>query len=214
MTKVWPSVAEAYQDNIMALTPEQIARIRGAAFGQNQAPAGGAISTPGGVRGLSSSWDNNSKIDGMPSPKASAAPVAGKENLFTGLCDALNQFQLELVKLKQRSIPDQYVIEFAPAALGESAIKRPGDQNKAQAPMQNNATAKKLDNAVTKLNTDAMTWPVSAGSQIVQVIDNVMRVSSFITDQQIVQISPVPDPVTGVQKQVSSPGTSKPMAWF
>ena len=75
---------------------------------------------------------------------ASAAPVAGKENLFTGLCDALNQFQLGLVKLKQRSIPDQYVIEFAPSVLGDSTIKRPGDQNKAQAPMQNNATAKKL----------------------------------------------------------------------
>jgi hypothetical protein len=146
--------------------------------------------------------------------KASAAPVAGKENLFTGLCAALNQFQLELVKLKQRSIPDQYVIEFAPSVLGDSTIKRPGDQNKAQAPMQNNATAKKLLPAENSLNTNAMTWPVSAGSQIVQVIDNVMRVSSYITDQQIVQISPVPDPVTGVQKQVSSPGTGKPMAWF
>ena len=146
--------------------------------------------------------------------KASAAPVAGTQNLFTGLCDALNQKQLELVKLKQRSIPDQYVIEFAPSALGESTIKRPGDQNKAQAPMQNNATAKKLLKEENRVNLDAMTWPVAAGSQIVQVIDNVMRVSSFITDQQIVQVSPVPDPVTGVQKQVSSPGTGKPMAWF
>lgn len=151
--------------------------------------------------------------NGAP-PKASAAPVAGKENLFTGLCDALNQFQAQLVKDKKREIPDQYVIEFAPAALGDSTIKRPGDQNKAQAPMQNNATATKLLPAENSLNLSAMTWPVSAGSQIVQVIDNVMRVSSYITDQQIVQISPVPDPVTGVQKQVSSPGTGKPMAWF
>ena len=29
-------------------------------------------------------------------PKASAAPVAGTENLFTGLCAALNQFQEQL----------------------------------------------------------------------------------------------------------------------
>jgi len=147
-------------------------------------------------------------------PKASAAPVAGTENLFTGLCAALNQFQAQLVKDKKREIPDQYVIEFAPAALGDSVIKRPGDQNQTQAPMQNNATAKKLDPEENSVNRSAMTWPVSAGSQIVQVIDNVMRVSSFITDQQIVQISPVPDPVTGVQKQVSSPGTGRPMAWF
>jgi hypothetical protein len=146
--------------------------------------------------------------------KASAAPVAGTENLFTGLCAALNQFQAQLVKDKKREIPDQYVIEFAPSALGDATLKRPGDQNKAQAPMQNNATAKKLLPAENSVNLSAMTWPVSAGSQIVQVIDNVMRVSSYITDQQIVQISPVADPVTGVQKQVSSPGTGKPMAWF
>ena len=147
--------------------------------------------------------------------KASAAPVAGKQDIFTGLCDALKQFQAQLVKDGKREIPDQYVIEFAPSALGDATIKRPGDQNQAQAPMQNNATASdKLDNAKNAVNLDAMTWPVTAGTQIVQLIDNVMRVSSYITDQQIVQVSPVPDPVTGVQKQVSSPGTGKPPAWF
>lgn len=147
--------------------------------------------------------------------KASAAPVAGKQDIFTGLCDALNSHQLELVKLKQREIPDQYVIEFAPSALGDATVKRPGDQNQNQAPMQNNATASdRLAQEKQSLNRSAMTWPVSAGTQIVQLIDNVMRVSSYITDQQIVQISPVADPKTGVQKQVSSPGTGKPPAWF
>jgi len=147
--------------------------------------------------------------------KASAAPVAGKQDIFTGLCDALNSHQLELVKLKQREIPDQYVIEFAPSALGDATVKRPGDQNNSQAPMKNNTTASdKLDQEKQSLNKNAMTWPVAAGTQIVQLIDNVMRVSSYITDQQIVQISPVADPKTGVQKQVPSPGTGQPMAWF
>ena len=159
---------------------------------------------------------NSSNTSSSEAPqKASAAPVAGTQSIFTGLCDALNQYQLELVKLKQREIPDQYVIEFAPAALGESTIKRPGDQNNAQAPMQNNVTASdKLLSEKQSLNKNAMTWPVAAGTQIVQLIDNVMRVSSYITDQQIVQVSPVADPKTGVQKQVSSPGTGQPMAWF
>lgn len=150
---------------------------------------------------------------GAPS-KASAAPVAGKENLFTGLCDALNQFQKDLVKKKLRAIPDQYVIEFAPVALGSSTLKRPGDQNITQAPMQNNNTAKKIDPATNQVNKSAITWPVSAGTQIVQLIDNVMRSSSYITDQQIVQISPTADPKTGVQKQESSPGTGKPTVWY
>jgi hypothetical protein len=177
-----------------------------AEFGGAEAVAEATGTTSGGL----TAGINNT---GAPA-KASAAPVAGTENLFTGLCAALNQFQAQLVKDKKREIPDQYVIEFAPSALGESTLKRPGDQNKAQAPMQSNATPEKLDRAKNAVNLSAMTWPVSAGSQIVQVIDNVMRVSSFITDQQIVQISPVPDPVTGLQKQVSSPGTGKPMAWF
>ena len=148
-------------------------------------------------------------------PKASDAPVAGKQNIFTGLSTALNQHQLELVKSKKRAIPDQFVIEFAPPALAESTVKRPGDQNPTQAPMQNNNSAEnKLLQEKQSVNRSAMTWPVSAGSQIIQVIDNVMRVSSYITDQQIVQISPVPDPITGVQKQVASPGTGRPPAWY
>ena len=163
-----------------------------------------------GVRKTNTSTPSSSDA---PS-KASAAPVAGTQDIFTGLCDALAQFQAQLVKDGKREIPDQYVIEFAPQALGDATIKRPGDQNKAQAPMQNNQTAKKLIAEQNKVNLDAMTWPVAAGTQIVQLIDNVMRVSSYITDQQIVQISPVPDPVTGVQKQVPSPGTGQPMAWF
>lgn len=155
------------------------------------------------------------QVDKTQAPsKASAAPVAGSQDIFTGLCDALNAHQLELVKLKQREIPDQYVIEFAPSALGDATVKRPGDQNLSQAPMQNNNTAKKLLKEENSVNRSAMTWPVTAGTQIVQLIDNVMRVSSYITDQQIVQISPVPDPITGVQKQVPSPGTGQPPAWF
>jgi hypothetical protein len=146
--------------------------------------------------------------------KASAAPVAGKESLFTGLCDALNQFQAQLVKDKKREIPDQYVIEFAPPALGDAIVKRPGDQNQSQSPMQNNNTAEKINPEINSVNRSAITWPVTAGTQIIQLIDNVLRSSSFITDQQIVQISPIADPKTGVQKQVTSPGTGKPPVWF
>jgi hypothetical protein len=147
--------------------------------------------------------------------KASAAPVAGSQDIFAGLCQSLNQNQQELIKLKQREIADIYDIRFDPPAMGQSTIKRPGDQNLGQAPMQNNATAKKLDSKENKVNTNAMTWTVKAGSQIVQVIDQVLRNSSYITDQQIVQISPVADPITGVQKQTPSPGTGTgTTAWY
>jgi hypothetical protein len=175
-----------------------------------------ALNTPAdGVRKLSSTWDDSSALPGQAPPKASNAPVAGSQNIFAGLCTALNDHQQELVKQKLREIPDEYVIKFAPPAMGAATVKRPGDQDQSQAPMQNNnTTANKLDPAKNSVNRSAMTWPVKAGSQIVQVIDNVMRVSSYITDQQIVQYSSVPDPKTGVQKQIPSPGTGKPPAWY
>jgi hypothetical protein len=148
-------------------------------------------------------------------PKASDAPVAGKENLFTGLVEALNQQQQDLIKQKKREIADIYDIKFDPAIMGESTVKRPGDQNITQAPMQNNQTAEKLDTAKNNVNRSAMTWPVKGGTQIVQLIDQIIRNSSYITDQQIVQISPTADPVTGVQKQTPSPGTGTgDTAWY
>ena len=133
--------------------------------------------------------------------KASAAPVAGEQNIFAGLCDALNKYQKELVKLKKREIPDQYVIEFAPASVGASTVKRPGPQDATTAPMQNPNTAKKIDPTENNLNRNAQTWPIAAGTQIIKVIDDVMRNSSYITDQQNVEITTATDPVTGVQTQ-------------
>jgi len=148
-------------------------------------------------------------------PKASDAPVAGKENLFTGLVEALNQQQQDLIKQKKREIADIYDIRFDPPIMGESTVKRPGDQNITQAPMRNNQTAKKLNTAEDNVNRNAMTWPVKAGTQIVQLIDQIIRNSSYITDQQIVQISPIADPVTGLQKQTPSPGTGTgDTAWY
>ena len=133
--------------------------------------------------------------------KATGAPVAGKENIFTGLCEALNQNQQELVKLKKREIPDQYVIEFTPASMGASTVKRPGAQDATTAPMQTSDTANKVNKEINKVNRVARTWPIEAGTQIIKVIDDVMRNSSFVTDQQNVEITTATDAVTGIQTQ-------------
>jgi len=174
-----------------------------------------ALNTPAGVRSGDADAQEGGFYGGGP-PKASGAPVAGSQDIFAGLCQALNQHQQDLVKQKLRVVPDEYAIRFDPPAMGQSTIKRPGDQNLDQAPMQNNNTAaNKLLQENQSLNRSAMTWTVKAGSQIVQVIDNVLRNSSYITDQQIVQISPVADPKTGIQKQTPSPGTKTgTTAWY
>jgi hypothetical protein len=152
---------------------------------------------------------------GSAPAKASAAPVAGKENIFTGLCEALNTYQKGLVKLDKREIPDQYVIEFTPPSIGAATVKRPGGQDITTAPMQTPNSATKLDSATQSLNKDARTWSIKAGTQIIKVIDDVMRNSSYITEQQNVEITTVTDPVTGIQTQKTNAkaGTGN-MQWY
>lgn len=137
-------------------------------------------------------------------PKASAAPKGNTNQVFTGLAEALNTNQQNLVKNKKQSVADEYVIEFAPASLGDARVKRQGLTNKKNTPMQIDNSAKKLDSATNSTNVNARSIQVSAGMQIVQFIDEVMRSSTYITDQQLYivdevtqKIKPNPNPPRG-----------------
>jgi hypothetical protein len=119
-------------------------------------------------------------------PTAAAAPTKGNSNIFTGLCDALNQHQQDLVKKKQYEIADQYVINFASSAISGAQVTKPGPvtyKNTAQQAI--GTAAAKLDRDQNQVNVNSETWQVLAGTQIVQLIDQVMRSSRYITDQQL-----------------------------
>ena len=148
-------------------------------------------------------------------PKASAAPVAGKSVTFKGLATALNEYQQELVKQKKREIADQYAIEFLPPTISASTVVMPGPQDASTAPMQNNNTAEKLLPETQSVNRKARTWSIKAGTQIIKVIDDVMRSSSYITDQQNVEVSQAIDPVTGLQTtKINAKAGSGNMQWY
>ena len=73
----------------------------------------------GTVEALSAAAGNNTGSQTAPA-KAPAAP--GKTNdVFTGLCEALNTFQRRLSDPKDPNrkydVPDEYVIEFSPISL-------------------------------------------------------------------------------------------------
>jgi hypothetical protein len=148
-------------------------------------------------------------------PNASAAPTAGTQNLLVGLCASLNKFQQQLVKQKKRQIPDQYVIEFAPPSLGASTVQRPGPQDTTTATMQTPNSASKVDPATNSVNKTGRTWPVKAGTQIIKVIDDVLRNSGYITGQQNVEVSTATDPTTGVQTQtIKAKAGAGNMTWY
>lgn len=117
---------------------------------------------------------------------ASAAPSKGSGNLFTALTDALNQYQQQRVKEKHYEIADEYVIAFADKAISNAQVVKPGPVTyKNTAPKAVDTTAAKLDNNTDSVNVNSQTWQVLAGTQIVQLIDQIMRSSRYITDQQL-----------------------------
>jgi hypothetical protein len=143
-------------------------------------------------------------------PKASAAPTGDTGYQFVGLVEALNSYQLDLVKKKTYDKADVYEILFDPVSLGDSKVKKPGgtDRSKTAAPSPNSAKAA-LDPKNDKVNSNSQNWNVTAGTQVIQVIDQVMRSSAYISDQALVQIDP------NTQKAIPSPGTGTGItAWY
>lgn len=129
-------------------------------------------------------YDPGTNNSNTAPPKASALSNA---KLYTqGLCEALNQHQIELVQKGQQEIADQYeiVLENVPG-LVDAKMARPGKQDKLRGTMPVATTAAEalLPNK-TRYDKDSKQWSVTRGTQIVQLIDLVMRNSSYITSQQ------------------------------
>jgi hypothetical protein len=146
---------------------------------------------------------------GSQTAPAKAPSAPGKTNdVFTGLCEALNTFQRRLADPKDPNrkydVPDEYDIEFAPITLGAATLKRQGTTDKSKVPMQKQ-TPSGLRPDTNSVNSNASIMPVSAGMQIVQFIDQIMRSSSYITDQQLYivdpetqEVKPNPNPPGGI----------------
>jgi hypothetical protein len=165
----------------------------------------GASTTPG--TGAETDGRTSSSAPGNETPaspsKANNAPN-NKKTIKQGLIAAMNEFQKELVKKKIYDVADQYVLEFANGAeaIKDGKIAKPDKKvNKsatplAQAPSQNTQSASPDKSSV---DVTARNWGVTAGMQLVQVIDMIIRNSSYITDQALVSIDettgkPVPNP--------------------
>lgn len=145
-----------------------------------------------------------------PPPKASAAPKGNTANVFTGLCEALNTWQQGLVKDGTYKKADVYEIQFVPASMADAQLKKPGSTDQSHTPMQLRSTAKlQLDPETNVLNVTGRTVSVQAGTQIIQFIDQVLRSSTYIADQQIYQIDELNDKVN---KNPS--GEDRPTAWY
>ena len=144
-----------------------------------------------------------------PPPKASAAP-SGKLVIKQGLMGAMNAYQQELVKKGIYDVADTYAIEFA-GGIGDATLRLPGRINQADdGPMGPPDPNQALDPAKNPVDISNRNFSVTAGMQLVQAIDLVIRNSSYILDQQLTVI----DAKTQIETPNPKRDLTKPMKWY
>jgi hypothetical protein len=136
------------------------------------------------------------------------ANAAAKKTIVSGLVDALNQYQAELVKKGTYEFPDTYVINLDPL-LESATVSPPGETNLRQTPMiQAQTAAESKLGAKQKVDNNAKSTKITAGTSIVQFIDQVVRTSSYIYEQQ----TKIYDPKTGELKDNGVPAQT--VGWY
>jgi hypothetical protein len=159
----------------------------------------------------------------LQAANAAAAPpnanAAGNPNkvIKTGLMGALNEFNQVLTQGQRPKYryADQYEIVFVGEAkrlIGDATIVLPGEKKQADlTPMGGVVTrdAQAANQATDQKNTTQSTSSIVAGQPIVQVIEKVIRNSSYITSQQITQINPLDN-----DQKSNSNARNKSVNWF
>ena len=140
-------------------------------------------------------------------PTAAAAP-SPKLTIRKGLMEALNQYQKDLVDQKIYTVADQYSIEFTDSVIEQAKITVPGVDFKNTSPQAPKTANDQLNKETQAVDPNSRILTITAGQQIVQVIDQAVRNSSYIRSQQTATI----EENTQKQKVNGSPG--KNLAWF
>jgi hypothetical protein len=149
-------------------------------------------------------------------PKATTAPTTFNQVVVRGLIDALNNFQKTLVTRGIYSIADTYAIEFADASEIEQAELLPpkSSENRISKKHQNYApgadsSPNSLDPDKVVTNTTKRSLPITAGQSITQVIELVLRESSYIQGQAIATNTP-----EGTEVSLSNNPSQKLVNWY
>lgn len=148
------------------------------------------------------------RADRVP-PKANAVAIKKSNISAIGLIDALNKDEQQLVTDGVWQVANVYQIEFAPAALGDSKVTKAGTANKAKVPMQQSTNpAADLDPATNSVSYNVRTFNYSAGTPIIVILDEILKNSSYITDQAAWMVDEVTQ-ITKPQKPLGDLGWYK-----
>ena len=183
----------------------------------------GTTTTTGGKGGVFATPNySQSSVSGSTTPpappKASTAPTSAL-TIKQGLMGAMNAYQQQLVKDGEYTVADTYNIEFGKHPdypnddIGQSLLRLTGNAiTQSNTPMgvapSKNAN-QGLNPAANPMNSIARKWSITSGTQLVQIIDQAIRKSSYIYNQQLITID------TATNKEVPNPNPDKKiMKWF
>lgn len=140
-------------------------------------------------------------------PKASAAP---KPTITQGIITAMNEYEQQQVDEGFFDEPNTYELIFTDSILAEASIVPPGETDKNNTPMgpSNPTAAQQLNPATGSVNTKAKNSSATAGTTLLQFIDNTLAASTYLSKQQ----NAVIDPVTG--KSIPQKTTASVMGWW
>ena len=157
------------------------ARVRAARREQRGLSSDSATAIPTSVTAGNGTTQNSAP------PKASAET---SKTLVTGLANALNEAQANWVKKGTYTHPDRYFFELDPL-LAEAKVVPPGSTNLRDTPMAPNENARdKLLQRTQAVDSNARKFSILAGTSIVQFLDQVVRNTSYIYEQQIAYYDP------------------------
>lgn len=147
--------------------------------------------------------------------KANAARQANQP-MASGLMSALNDFIANLTTGSNPiyEVPDIYEVVFAPGAeaIRDATIILPGTKKEAKqsaSTLQPQQDAKAIDPKTQAKNTTAKAITIVAGQPIVQVLDEIIRNSSYIYNQQLTVVDAESD------EEIPNPrALGKPVNWF
>ena len=153
-------------------------------------------------------------------PKANAAP-SSKTTIRQGLMGAMNDFQQKLVRDEKYTYADRYEIVFANGAesIRDASITKPTNviKNVAKSPMGKPATQdpNALDPRKNQVDNTLRNSAVTAGQQLLQVIDLTIRNSTYITQQARTVDQEVMTDELGIpiENATGAPATAK-VSWF
>jgi hypothetical protein len=159
----------------------------------------------GGRETQSSSSPGGAGTSGAP-PKAGTGPTA---TLTSGLVDALNKYEREHVDNGIFEVADEYAVVFTDDIIATAETTPPGNIAKGTTPMNNNNTAsQQKDPNKQSVDVSSKNTSATAGTSIIQFIDQAIRNSRYIYDQQ----TKIIDPET--QKEKPNGTAAKSMAWY